>query len=115
MGSTPKRNVTKRRSSGDRIGNRLMPISLATFIIAHAIRAILLARATANLGGVTLAEEGDHIGTAEIDTQHRLASLVDGVQGENRVGRTASRFRSGLSLSMPMRLISDMDSSGLGC
>jgi hypothetical protein len=40
-----------------------------------------------NLGGGTLTEEGDHLGTTEIDPQHRLAGLVDGVQGENGFGR----------------------------
>ena len=45
------------------------------------------ARLQSNLGGGTLAEEGDHLGTTEIDPQHRLAGLVDGVQGENGFGR----------------------------
>jgi hypothetical protein len=56
-----------------------------------------------DLGGGKLFKEGDHLRAAKVGSQDRLTTFVDAVQGENSLGRI-----------VPMRVIWDMDGSGLG-
>jgi hypothetical protein len=66
-----------------------LPISLTTFHHRPRDPCHFVGQSNRKRGGMTLAEERDYLRTAEIDSQHRLASLVYGLQGENRFGRTA--------------------------